>query len=169
MLRSRLAALAAGTLLLAGGFLSPAAATAASRVHASPPLVKSQNPARKTVTLFVEAQANGANSGFNFNGLAKGQGGVTVPLGWEVTVEFLNHGAMPHSAVVTRSDTSVTPAFKSSGMADALAGIGQGKRSHFAFRATRAGRFYIVCAVPGHEPAGMWVRLTVSSTAKRAQ
>ncbi len=168
MLRSRLTALAAGTLLLFGAMLGPAAASAAG-VHAAPPLVKAQNPAKKTVTLFVEAQADGANSGFNFNGLAKGKGGVTVPAGWEVTVLFLNHGAMPHSAVVTKSQTSVTPAFPGSGMKDATAGVGQGKRAEFAFRASRAGTYYIVCAVPGHEPAGMWIRLTVSASAKKAQ
>lgn len=168
MSRSRFAALAAGTLLLLGTLLGPGLASAAG-VHATPPLVKAQNPAKKTVTLFVEAQANGANSGFNFNGLAKGKGGVTVPLGWEVTVDFLNHGAIPHSAVVTTSDTGVKPAFPGAGMRNATAGITKGQTAHFAFRASRAGKYYIVCAVPGHEPAGMWIRLTVSAAAKKAQ
>ncbi len=168
MLRSRLPALLAGSLLLFGSFLGPAAASSAAGVRATPPIVKAQNPAKKTVTLFIEAQATGANSGFNFNGLAKGKGEVTVPRGWEVTVLFLNHGAIPHSAVVTKSQTSVTPAFPGAGMKDATAGVGKGKRAHFSFRASRAGSYYIVCAVPGHEPAGMWIRLSVSASAKKA-
>ncbi len=167
MLRSRLTALAAGTLFMFGLALAPAGVTAAA-IHARPPLVQTQDPAKKTVTLFVDAQSTSANSGFNFNGLAKGKGEVTVPLGWEVTVQFLNHGAIPHSAVVTKSRTGITPAFPGAGMAHATTGIGKNHRAHFAFRASRAGTYYIVCAVPGHEPADMWVRLIVSPHAKKA-
>lgn len=166
MLRSRLFALAAGAVLLAAA-VGPSAAMAATRP--SPPFVKTQNVAKKTVTLFVEAQSNGANSGFNFNGIAKGDGGVTIPVGWQVTVLFLNRGPMPHSAVVTKSPTSVTPVFPGAGMKNATAGVNAGQRATFTFRASRAGKYYIICAVPGHEPAGMWARLTVSASAKKAQ
>jgi sulfocyanin len=166
MLRSRLLALAAGAALMAATF-GPVAAMAAT--HPSPPFVKTQNVAKKTVTLFVEAQSDGANSGFNFNGIAKGDGGVTIPVGWQVTVLFLNKGPMPHSAVVTKSPASVAPAFPGAGMKNAKAGVNAGKRAEFTFRAAHAGKYYIICAVPGHEPAGMWARLTVSASAKKAQ
>jgi hypothetical protein len=49
---------------------------------------------------------------------------------------------------------------------NALQGIRSGQTQYVGFQATRVGKFYLVCVVPGHVQASMWDYLTISTTAK---
>jgi uncharacterized cupredoxin-like copper-binding protein len=49
-----------------------------------------------------------------------------------------------------------------------MQGLGSGETDSVRFVANKAGSYMIFCAVPGHGLAGMWIRLKVSPTEKRA-
>ncbi len=113
------------------------------------------------------------NGGMNFNGFGKGGLVVTVPKGWSVVLHFKNQDQnLPHSAAVI-ADTNpvpagpVPPAFEHAATARADQGFSAGQGGDVRFVAAKAGSFLIFCAVPGHGPAGMWIRLEVSATAVR--
>ena len=56
--------------------------------------------AQHTVSVTIVAGETAADGGFNYNGYARGQMTVTVPLNWKVAVVFRNASAVPHSLEV---------------------------------------------------------------------
>lgn len=129
----------------------------------------------KNVTLDLEAGQGMVNNGLNFNGGYKSNKTFTVPLGSRVTVKFHNAGMMPHSFVVTKGgpapkDAEVEDAvFKGAyGPAEVEKGLKPGGTLSATFTANEAGSYYIVCGMPGHAPAGQYINLVVSGTAKTA-
>ena len=120
----------------------------------------------------VAAQTT-SNSGFNFNGYSKGKATLTVPVGWTVTQEFSNASAIPHSLAVT-TNTKGKPNLLTSGLgipletANATAGVRKGVKQLFSFAVTKPGTYYLVCLVPGHLAAGMYIDLVASKTATSA-
>jgi sulfocyanin len=119
-----------------------------------------------TATLLLVAGLGSANSGFNFDGASNGRMVVSIPVGYTVTVRFINAAALAHSAVVTayanRTAASFPPAFPGAATPNATTGVGQGVRQTFTFTAKKVGTYAIVCAVPGHAAAGMWDVLKVT-------
>jgi PQQ-dependent dehydrogenase (methanol/ethanol family) len=117
--------------------------------------------------LVLIASKTGKAGGMNFDGFSRGDMTVTVPKGTKVNVTFRNSSAqLPHSALVTDFDktneTSDFPvAFDGAETDDPDHGIKSGSQ-FFSFTADTAGKFAIVCAVPGHAAAGMWDTLVVS-------
>lgn len=115
-----------------------------------------------------------ANGGMNFDGATAGSLTLTVPVKWHVTLHFRNNDEnMPHSAEVTGSATPVPampdtkPAFGGAESKDATQGVNMGTAQDLHFKADQPGSYIIVCAVPGHGAAGMWIRLVVSPTATK--
>lgn len=120
------------------------------------------------VDLTLIAAYTGALGGFNFNGDGNGRMVITVPAGWTVAVAFSNRSAVPHSALFTpyaqrQRASSFVLAFPGAASADPAAGIAAGRVQRFRFVARAAGRYALVCAVPGHEEAGMWDTLLVTA------
>lgn len=129
----------------------------------------------KNVTLDLVSGQGMTNNGLNFNGGYKANKTFTVPLGSTVTVKFRNAGMMPHSFVVTKGgaapkDAEVVDAvFKGAyGPAEVEKGLKPGGNLTATFTANKAGSYYIVCGMPGHAPAGQYINLVVSKTAKTA-
>src|SRR6266704_6776045 len=61
----------------------------------------SYDAATKTVNFHLIAGLTGLNGALNFNGFRDGGLTLTVPLGWNVVLDFRNHdGMLPHSAEV---------------------------------------------------------------------
>lgn len=126
----------------------------------------------KTVSLTLFAAYDNTQSGFNFNGGARGKLTITVPQGDRVNVSFTNKASLPHSAEIVAfaktpaAITSVSPVFKGASSPNPTAGSPSGKVYKFSFTATKAGKYLLVCAVPGHVAAGMWDYFVVSKTAK---
>ena len=126
----------------------------------------------KTVSLTLIAAYNNTQSGFNFNGGANGKLTITVPQGDKVSITFTNKASLPHSAEIIAyaktpaALTSVSPAFKGASSPNPTAGSPAGQTSTFSFTATKAGKYILVCAVPGHIAAGMWDNFVVSKAAK---
>jgi alcohol dehydrogenase (cytochrome c) len=129
--------------------------------------------AKKAVVMKTVAAQTVSNNGFNFNGYSKGKATLTVPLGWTVTQEFSNNSAVPHSLAITKN-TKGKPNLLTSGLGapletpNATAGVRKGVKQLFSFAVTQPGTYYMVCLVPGHLAAGMYIDLVVSKTAKAA-
>lgn len=128
----------------------------------------------KTVDFEIEAAKTNANSSLNFNGYAKGDMTLVVPLGWHVKIAFSNNdSSVPHSLVVMAVQKSLPievsekqAAFDGAFTSSPVSGIVAGKTVNVEFSADKAGRYWLICGVPGHAVQGMWDYLEVSSSAK---
>lgn len=133
------------------------------------------NTAKSTVGFRLVAGLSGANGGMNFDGATKGGLTLTVPLKWQVTLHFENNDPnLPHSVEVTPFTAPPPampgkPAFAGAVSKNASQGVGADSKEDIRFAADQAGSYMIICAVPGHAAAGMWIRLTVSATATRPE
>lgn len=127
----------------------------------------SYDASTKTANLTLEA---GSGGGFDFNGYTKGAMTVTVPNGWTVDVSFTDEVSVPHSAMIVpfsqvHSGENFTPAFSGAQTSNPTTGSAKGATESFTFTANKVGKYGIVCAVPGHDDAGMWDTFVVSGSA----
>jgi len=127
-----------------------------------------------TVEFQLVAGLTPANGGMNFDGANGGVLTLTVPVKWHVTLHFRNDDEnMPHSVEVIPGSFSPpvtpgsTPAFAGALSKDASQGVNVGSKQDLHFTANQTGSYLIVCAVPGHGAAGMWIRLVVSASATK--
>jgi sulfocyanin len=131
--------------------------------------------AAKTATLDVVAGKDASNNNWNFNGFANGSATVTVPTGYKVTINFSNNDPnMAHSIGVVAKATpfSATPDTKPvfagaisknpNSMTDATK---KGDMDTVTFTADKPGEYAVLCFVPGHAAAGMWINFTVADGA----
>ena len=128
----------------------------------------------KTATFQLVAGQTKLNSGLNFNGSNDGKLVLTVPQSWNVVIQFTNKDPnLPHSAEVVDTTKPMPagpvdpPAFPRAMTTKLMIGLESGQTDTFQFVANKAGSYMILCGVPGHGLAGMWIRLQVSATAKR--
>ena len=87
-----------------------------------------------------------------------------------VNVVFTNKASLPHSAVFTAysnvqaASGGFAPAFQGASSPNPVSGTPAGQKQQFTFVATKAGKYALVCAVPGHVQAGMWDVLMVTKS-----
>ncbi len=163
--RARAVALALA-LMAAAPWGSPRIGHAASLVPKAPRWLVANTKAR-TATLTLIAGYNNVGGGFNFDGYANGAMVVGVPSGYRVIVVYSNKGQYPHSVVITpyakkNALTDFPLAFRGAASADPANGVATGTTQRFSFTANRVGTYAIICAVGGHEQAGMWDVLKVT-------
>ncbi len=132
------------------------------------------NDSNQTVAMEVVAARTSANSNWNFNGYANGNATITVPRGYEITIEFSNEDpAVAHSLGIDELMDRWPATFKApepvfegaittnpTSMSRATA---PGSSETITFTADRAGEYAMVCYIPGHATAGMWIHFNVSS------
>jgi sulfocyanin len=111
-----------------------------------------------SVTLTLIAAYKG---GFDFNGDSNGKMVVSVPAGYTVHVNFTNKSSLAHSAVITAfsertGSSGIKPVFRGASTPNPASGTARGTTVHFNFVPNKAGKYAIVCAVPGHAAGGMW-------------
>lgn len=130
--------------------------------------------ATKTARFRLTAGLTGVNGALNFNGFRDGELTLVVPEGWTVAVSFENHdGMLPHSAqVIGEQHPLPASALDKSGIDRAFTnkafeGLAPQSKDNMRFTAAPVGNYQIVCGVPGHALAGMWIRMQVSSDAKQ--
>ncbi|HXY32515.1 MAG TPA: sulfocyanin-like copper-binding protein [Gemmatimonadaceae bacterium] len=124
----------------------------------------------KKVTLSLVAGDGDPNGGMNFDRGFTGNKTITIPAGWTVTWHFVNHDAIPHSAIVLPDNMPFpaipqTPAIGGAYSVHLTDGIPTDGTDEANFTASPAGTYVIACGVPGHAPSGMWIRFVVSATA----
>jgi len=128
--------------------------------------------ANKTAEFQLIAGLTGLNGALNYNGFRDGGLTLTVPQGWTVVMHFRNHdGMLPHSAEVIPDShplptQPVATAFDRALTVHLAEGLPPEGTDDLRFIANREGSFLIFCGVPGHGAAGMWIRLTVSASAR---
>jgi sulfocyanin len=129
------------------------------------------DPAARTAHVRVTAGLDGNNGGMNFNGASKGGATITVPAGWRVVIAFVNRDAIPHSAIIIPEQQPLpaipeTPAFGGAYTTGLTGGLFTDQSDELTFTASPAGRYILVCGVPGHGASGMWIRFVVSPDAQ---
>jgi sulfocyanin len=169
----RAAAASLVSLGMAGAGLLPAHAAAGHKAAHKTPVWLSYNAKTKTANLTVIAAYSNVGGGFNFNGFQRGKMTITVPLNTKVMVTFSNDAALPHSVefvafAKTPPVTAPAPVFKGAASANYKAGETKGKTDKFTFVANKAGKYLMICPVPGHAVAGMWDNFVVNAKAKTA-
>jgi len=125
----------------------------------------------QTVELEIAAGSDAVNNYWNFNGLYAGNGAITVPQGYTVTINFSNADpAQPHSVGIgERMDAypamfeNPQPAFAGAMSPDASTGTAPGGTATLTFTADTTGEYAMICYVPGHAVAGMVIPFIVSA------
>jgi len=130
------------------------------------------NAAQHHAIIQIVAGATADNSGFNFDGYAKGQATFTVPVHWSVDIEYKNLAALPHSMAIADGHTAPakleTFGFAPVTSANVIGGTINKNFQLLGMVADHAGSFYLDCLVPGHLASGMWDNFVVSATATTA-
>jgi hypothetical protein len=130
--------------------------------------------AGKTIQMDIVAGLTGANGSLNYNGYAKGEMTLTVPVGWTVVMNFSSHDAnAPHSLFITDKAPPYPgvmtdePAIARAYSINLQQGIGPGKSDVLRFPVEKPGRYFMVCGVPGHAAGEMWDHFVVAANAPR--
>lgn len=162
-------------VLTAGTFASVAPVGAAQRHAASHSSWVQSLSRRHVANVLLEAGASSENHGFNFDGYSKGKLRIFVPLNWRVNVTFRNLTPdLGHSAAIVPwseqlTATAIRVAFPGASTPHPTLGSPTGQTVRFSFMAKAAGRYRIVCAVPGHANLGMWDSLIVQKGLRTAR
>jgi len=101
---------------------------------------------------------------FQFNYLGYGSGSLvlTVPAGWQITVQCENRGTVANSCSVVHDAQATAPIDPSWTSGD----LNPGASATFVFTPTATGSFRIASLVDGHEASGMWLDLEVVSSGR---
>lgn len=151
---------------------APEAPAAPSLEFGMPDWMQVDNDAQ-TVTIQLVAGSTPDNNHWNFNGFYGGDGGITVPEGYTVTISFSNDDpAMAHSFGIQEpmdtypnQFTEVTPVFEGALSDNPLSmteATMPGESEDHTFVAEEEGDYVIVCYVTGHAATGMILDFTVS-------
>lgn len=130
------------------------------------------DPDGKTVTLDIVAGLTGDLAHWNFNGYTKGTATLTIPVGYDVVIEFRNDDPIvPHSLGVGEIQDpwppmfqNLTPVFEgavSSNPTSMTESTMPGESETIRFTTERVGAYAIICYIPAHAFTGMWMRLNV--------
>lgn len=105
---------------------------------------------------------------FNYDGYQSGALILTVPVGWQVTVQCANHSTVPQSCAVVADGSATQPLQPGWSTPDPTRGLDPGQSASFTFAPTAAGDYRIASLVRGSEASGMWLELKVVATGKPA-
>jgi sulfocyanin len=130
--------------------------------------------AKKSVSMQIEAGKTETNNHWNFNGFSNGGATIAVPANYTVQINFKNDDpAVAHSLGVDKRTGDFPPTFENpqpvfpkaitSKPTDPAGGVSPGKSETLSFKAATPGHYSLVCYMPGHAAAGMWVRFDVSA------
>lgn len=128
----------------------------------------------QTVTIDLVAGATSDNNYWNYNGLYGGEGEITVPEGYTVTINLTNEDpAMGHSVGVGEMQASfpanfsdTTPLFEggvTSNPTSMTESTMPGESETVTFVAETAGEYALICYVSGHAATGMYLSFIVSA------
>ena len=118
--------------------------------------------ATKTATIPIVAGLTSSYDGWNFNSYARRETRIVVPVGTKVVRQFYNENVVPHSAmIVAGSETAIppaptTPAFRGATTHNPGDGLVGGRIDQVRFTAAKAGKYLLVCGIPGYAQSGMW-------------
>ena len=100
---------------------------------------------------------------FNYDGYGSGALVFRVPVGWQVTIQCLNHGTVPYSCAVVANGEATEPVDPGWSTPDPQRGLDPGQSASFAFTPMTKGSYRIASLVDGSEASGMWADLEVGA------
>jgi hypothetical protein len=124
----------------------------------------------KKIATFQLAAGDELLDRVSFNGAMRGARVLTIPVGWQTRIMFVNRDPeLPHSVTIVAATDLLaeelsTPAFAGAQTVKVNEGLLEGDSDEVLFTANRAGRFFLACGVIGHAQRGQWLSLVVSDT-----
>ena len=103
---------------------------------------------------------------FNYDGYGSGSLVLTVPVGWQITLQCENRGTVNNSCSVVTDEKATQPLDPAWTTPDPTSGLPPGQSATFTFTPTQPGEYRIASLVDGHEASGMWLDLEVVSTGR---
>jgi Sulfocyanin (SoxE) domain len=158
-------ALALGAILSCVTGCDPVMGTGSGTLPDPTRYMRTDPPARSVVVTLI-AGYPASDYQFNYDGYGSGSLVVTIPVGWQVTVQCENRGTVPNSCAVVsgRSDLeSMEPGWSTP---DPVRGLDPGQSASFVFSPTSPGSYRIASLVGGNEASGMWADLEVTPGGK---
>jgi hypothetical protein len=153
-----------GTLFLLGApACDPLTGTGPGNQPDPKTFIKVDIAARAAVVTLIAGHPATDNQ-FNYDGYSSGALVLTVPQGWQVTVQCLNHGTVPNSCAVVADGKANEPLQAGWSTSDPQRGLDPGQSSGFAFTPTQTGSYRIASLVGGSEASGMWADLEVTAS-----
>jgi len=123
--------------------------------------IKVDDASRSAIVTLVAAYP-ATDFQFNYNGYGSGSLVLTVPSGWQVTVQCENRGTVPNTCSVVRDQNATTPIDPAWTSGD----LDPGQSGSFEFTPSATGSYRIASLVDGHEASGMWLDLEVVSSGR---
>lgn len=122
--------------------------------------------AGRTVIVTLVAGYPASDFQFNYDGYGSGSLVVTIPVGWQVTVQCENRGTVPNSCAVVSGRSDLKPVEPGWSTPDPVRGLDPGQSATFIFSPTNPGSYRIASLVGGNEASGMWADLEVTASGK---
>ena len=120
------------------------------------------DPAAHAVVITLIAGYPTGDYQFNYDGYGNGTLVITIPVGWEATVQCENRGTVPNSCAVVRGKKDTAPVEPSWSTPDPTRGLTPGQSATFVFSPATTGSYRIASLVGGNEASGMWADLEVT-------
>jgi uncharacterized cupredoxin-like copper-binding protein len=79
-----------------------------------------------------------------------------------VNVTLFNVGQMPHNWAIVNANQTNTSVLFGAQIASANVPVASNQTGNVVFSVTRAGNFFYICQVPGHQQLGMWGDVVVN-------
>jgi hypothetical protein len=124
--------------------------------------IHSDSAARSVVITLIAGYPAGDYQ-FNYNGYGNGTLVISIPVGWQVTVQCENRGTVPNSCAVVQGRNDLAPIEPSWSTPDPTHGLGPGHSATFEFSPSTPGSYRIASLVGGNEASGMWADLEVTT------
>jgi hypothetical protein len=121
------------------------------------------DPATQTAVVTLIAGHPATDIQFNYDGYGNGSLVLTVPTGWQVTIQCVNHGTVPNSCAIVAGGDATSPVQPGWSTSDPQRGLDPGQSASFTFTPTTTGSYRIASLVDGNEASGMWADLEVSA------
>jgi sulfocyanin SoxE-like protein len=117
--------------------------------------------ATKTAIVTLIAGYPATDFQFNYDGYGDGSLILTVPVGWQLTVQCANHSTVPNSCAVVSDQSATQPMQAGWSTPDPQHGLDPGASASFVFTPSTPGSYRIASLVRGSEASGMWLDLEV--------
>src|SRR6202521_1510326 len=120
------------------------------------------DPATRVAVVTLIAGHPATDNQFNFDGYSSGALVLTVPVGWQLTIQCLNHGTVPNSCAIVTNGPATEPVNAEWSTPNPHAGLDPGQSSSFIFSSTAPGSYRIASLVGGSGARGMGADLEVN-------
>ena len=124
------------------------------------------DPSTRTAILTLIAGYPATDYQFNYDGYGSGSLVITIPVGWEVTVQCENHSTVPNSCAVVAGKGDTQPLEPGWSTPNPKTGLDPGHSASFVFTPSKPGSYRIASLVGGNEASGMWVDLEITASGK---